>query len=161
MTNDALFPRSIKLRKVKASDLPIFFKQQMDPDATHMADFPSHEREEFMIHWAKILHNDDNVIRTILNNNQVAGNIVSFIKDEKREVGYWLGKEYWDRGIATTAMKLFLKLIKIRPIYAYVVEDNYGSRRVLEKCGFVISNQAREFSNLRGVELVGFLYKLG
>lgn len=44
MTNDVL------LRDVTESDLPIFFEQQLDPDATAMAAFPSRDREAFMAH---------------------------------------------------------------------------------------------------------------
>lgn len=142
------------------SDLPIFYEQQLDPVATYMADFPSREREGFMTHWAKIRGDEANVIRTILCEDHVAGNIVSFVQGGKREIGYWLGKEFWGRGIATRALEAFLELVKDRPLYAHVVRDNIGSRRVLEKCGFCISSVDREFSSLRGAEVEGYLLKL-
>lgn len=51
---------------------------------------------------------DDSVIlKTILFNGQVAGNIVSFVQSGEREVGYWIGKEYWGKGIATKALAAF------------------------------------------------------
>ena len=71
-------PAVVTLREVIDSDLPIFFEQQSDPQANRMAAFPAREREPFMVHWARILADGSNVIRTILFEGRVAGNIVSF-----------------------------------------------------------------------------------
>ena len=122
---------NIQLRDVIETDLPIFFEQQLDPDATRMAAFPSRDREPFMAHWAKILGDDSVTIQTILFCGQVAGNIVSFEQSGKREVGYWLGKDFWGKGIATRALSDFLGQVKVRPLYAYVAKQNIASRRVL------------------------------
>jgi RimJ/RimL family protein N-acetyltransferase len=126
----------IRLREVIEDDLPIFYEQQLDPDATAMADFPSREREAFMAHWAKIRQVESGIHRTILFGDEVAGNIVSWLQDGQREVGYWLGKPYWGKGIATAALSQLLEIVTERPLYAYVVKHNLGSIRVLEKCGF-------------------------
>lgn len=118
------------------SNLPIFFEQQLDPDATAMAAFPARDRESFMAHWAKIMADDSNILKTILFDGQVAGNIVSWEQSGEREVGYWIGKEFWGKGIATKALAAFLGHVKTRPLYAHVAKHNIASRRVLEKCGF-------------------------
>ncbi|MCI0609246.1 MAG: GNAT family N-acetyltransferase [Anaerolineae bacterium] len=130
MTNEIL------LRDVNESDLPIFYEQQLDPDATKMAAFPSRDREAFMAHWAKIMADDSVILKSILFDGQVAGNIVCWEQAGEREVGYWIGKEFWGKGIATKALSEFLNHVKIRPLYAHVAKHNIGSRRVLEKCGF-------------------------
>ncbi len=127
---------NVYLRDVIESDLPIFYEQQLDPDATRMAAFPSRNREAFMAHWAKITRDETNILRTILFDGQVAGNVVSWQQDDEREVGYWLGKEYWGKGIATRALAEFLNHVTTRPLYAHVVKHNLASIRVLEKCGF-------------------------
>jgi RimJ/RimL family protein N-acetyltransferase len=131
-----LATREVQLREVIDDDLPIFYEQQLDPDATAMADFPSRDRESFMAHWAKNRQNTSNIHRTILFKGEVAGNIVSWLQDGEREVGYWIGKPYWGKGIATQALSQFVEIITERPLYAYVVKHNLGSIRVLEKCGF-------------------------
>ena len=69
----------------------------------------------------------------------MAGNVVSFVQSGEREVGYWIGKEYWGKGVATQALSAFLDQIDTRPLYAHVARHNIGSIRVLEKCGFRIS----------------------
>lgn len=127
----------ITLRDVIESDLPILFEQQLDPEATEMADFPSRGRDAFMAHWAKVLANPSNITKTILVDGQVAGNIGSFIQADQREVGYWFGRQYWGKGVATRALAAFLDHVAVRPLYAHVVKHNLGSIRVLEKCGFM------------------------
>ena len=128
----------VRLRTVSKSDLPIFYEHQADPEAAQMAAFPSREHAAFMAHWAKILDDENNIIKTILFQGQVAGNVLSFIMDGRREVGYWLGREFWGRGIATRALSAFLEQVTERPLYAYVAKHNLGSLRVLQKCGFHI-----------------------
>jgi RimJ/RimL family protein N-acetyltransferase len=126
----------VVLRNVIDSDLPIFYKQQADPEANRMADFPARDEETFNEHWAKIRRDESVILQTILFNGQVAGNIVSFVMSGETQIGYWLGRNYWGKGIATQALKEFLRLIKTRPLYAHVAKHNIASRRVLEKCGF-------------------------
>lgn len=134
-------PGSVTLRGVTDSDLPIFFEQQNDPEANRLAAFPAREREAFMAHWARILANDSNVIRTILSEGQVAGNVVSFVQQDEREVGYWLGRDFWGKGIATRALAQFLEIVTVRPVYGYAAKHNLASIRVLQKCGFRIHGQ--------------------
>lgn len=152
---------SIQLRDVTESDLPIFFEHQLDPDAIEMAAFPARDKDAFMAHGAKIMVDDSVVLKTVLFNGQAAGNIVSFMQSGKREVGYWIGKEYWGNGIATKALASFLDQVKTRPLYAHVARHNIGSRRVLEKCGFTIMGEDKGFPNARGQEVEEFILKLG
>ena len=130
------------LRNVENDDLFIFFEHQLDQEANTMAAFTAKDptnREAFMAHWHKILTNETVIIQTILFNGQVAGSVSSYEEDGKPEVTYWLGKEYWGKGITTSALTEFLRHHnKTRPLYARVAKDNLGSRRVLEKCGFTI-----------------------
>jgi len=54
-------------------------------------------------------------------------------------VSYWIGREFWGRGVATAALAALVAEIKERPLHAFVPEHNVGSIRVLEKCEFVPS----------------------
>lgn len=128
----------VTLRDVADSDLPIFFAHQADPAAYTMADFPTRDEAAFMAHWAKIRVADSTWLRTIEVDGTVAGNVLSFERDGVREVGYWIGREFWGRGIATRALALFLAILPMRPLHAVLVLSNVGSRRVLEKCGFTL-----------------------
>jgi RimJ/RimL family protein N-acetyltransferase len=128
----------VELREVVAADLPTLYAQQQDPEANAMAAFPARDHDAFIAHWIKILADDTFIKRTITLDGAVAGNIVSFEHEGKVEVGYWIGREYWGRGIATEALRRFLTIVTIRPLYAGVVKHNVGSLRVLEKCGFEV-----------------------
>jgi RimJ/RimL family protein N-acetyltransferase len=118
-----------------------------------MAAFPSRNQEDFLTHWSKILTDDSIIKKLIAVDGCVAGNIVSFEVSGEREVGYWLGREYWGLGIATAALHAFLRYEPVRPLHAYVVADNAGSIRVLEKCGFVQSSRHRTYSSERGQDV--------
>jgi len=127
---------TVTLRKVVDADLPIFFDHQLDRLAVEMAAFPSRSEQAFMAHWARILADPTVIARTVLADEEVVGNVVSWVQDGCREIGYWLGRAHWGRGVATAAVAAFLPLIVERPLCAHVVAHNTASRRVLEKCGF-------------------------
>lgn len=150
----------VTLREVQPEDLPFFFEHQADPQAAFMAAFPSREREAFLVHWTRLLRDERLSKQTILFNGQVAGNLVCFEMEGHQEVGYWLGRDFWGRGIATRALQLFLPLIQIRPLYGYVVADNLGSQRVLQKCGFKPAGSITEFSAERGMDVEFLIFKL-
>jgi RimJ/RimL family protein N-acetyltransferase len=126
----------VRLRAVTEDDLPIFFEHQRDPVAYRMAAFPARERDAFMTHWRSILRDASGVVRTIELDGVVAGNVVLFGFEGRREVGYWIGREFWSRGVATRALSAFLKEVEERPIHAGVAKTNVASIRVLHKCGF-------------------------
>ena len=139
---------TVELRPVEPSDLPVFFEHQSDLGAAAMVGLPSRDREAFDAHWARILADPDSLIRTVLEDGAVAGNILSFTRDDVREVGYWLGRSFWGRGIATAALEGFLRIETRRPLHAGVARGNGGSVRVLEKCGFVVTGGDDELLGL-------------
>jgi RimJ/RimL family protein N-acetyltransferase len=149
------------LRDVIEEDLPVFFEHQRDPEAVEMAAFPAREREPFFEHWHTIMDDDELVAKTIVSNGEVAGNIGSWERDGKRLVGYWLGREFWGRGLATQALAEFVEELSVRPLYAEVATTNIGSIRVLEKCGFTVVDTITEQDETFGeiellvMELVG------
>jgi RimJ/RimL family protein N-acetyltransferase len=147
--SESCMAHEISLRDVQDCDLPVFFEQQLDPDAARMAAFPSRDYDAFMAHWSKIKSDGTTVIKTIVADGEVAGNIVKWEQAGDGAVGYWLGKEYWGQGIASAALSQFLALVKARPLHAYVAKHNLGSIRVLQKCGFTISGEAK-FSGVDG-----------
>jgi RimJ/RimL family protein N-acetyltransferase len=152
------------LRDVVADDLPIFFTQQLDPEANHMAAFTVKEpaeREAFDARWRRMLCDPSIRAKTIVQRGEVVGSVMSYEEDGKPEVTYWIGREFWGRGIAARALEKFLREVnQARPIYARVAADHLRSRRVLEKCGFEVSETARGFANARGMEIEELLLKL-
>jgi len=142
------------LRNVAESDLDVLFEHQREPEANEMAIFPARDRESFDAHWRRILADDSVIKKTIVVDGQVAGNIGCWVQDGPRLVGYWVGKDFWGKGLATRALREFVDQIETRPLHAWVATTNVGSIRVLEKCGFV-----RVGSRTTDVEEL--LYQLG
>ncbi len=129
---------AVMLRPVVAGDVAAFFEHQRDSEATRMAAFPARDRASFETRWERILADEGIVKRSILVGDAVAGNIVCFDVLGERHVGYWLGRDYRGRGVATRALSAFLAEVSTRPLYASVAACNAASRRVLEKCGFTL-----------------------
>jgi RimJ/RimL family protein N-acetyltransferase len=150
---------NITLRPVIASDLPIIFEQMSDHESSAMAAVPARDKEAFDAHWAKIMANEDIILRTIEVDGQVAGHLVSFLIEEERQVGYWLGKEFWGKGIASESLKQFLGVVKTRPLFGRVAKHNGASRRVLEKCGFKFFGEGK-YVNIAKEEVEEFVLKL-
>lgn len=155
--------RVIELRSVNEDDLAVFFEQQLDPTANHMAAFTARDpadRDAFMVRWGKILADAGITARTILFEGQVAGNVLCHAWFGKPEISYWIGRPCWGKGVASTALLMFLNELKTRPLHARVARDNLASIRVLEKCGFTVVGRARGFSNARGEEVEELLLEL-
>lgn len=83
--------------------------------------------------------------------NKVVGGI-SLMKidcaNKNAELGYWLGKNYWGRGIATEAVGLVLDLAlkkwKFHRVYANTFHKNIASQKLLKKFGFNLEGRMRE-----------------
>jgi len=151
------------LRDVNKDDLPIFYEQQLDKTANYMAAFTTKDPTDkiaFNKHWQKILDDDRIIKKTVLFNDQVAGHVSSFEQFGEPEVSYWIGREYWGRGVATRALSQLLDYVNIRPLFARAVKDNTASIRVLEKCGFKICGEDKGFSNARAEEVEEYVLKL-
>ena len=137
----------ITLRPVTEADLPILFRQQLDPEAVGMSDYPAKDRGEFMRHWEGTLKNKSITARAIIYKEKVAGHIICWKEGKYEErIGYWIGKEFWRRGIASAAVAELLQLVKIRPLFAEVANRNVASKRGLEKNGFALLDEGAKTS---------------
>lgn len=151
----------VRLREVVQSDLPIFFEHQMDADAIRMAAVVPRKKDAFMTHWENILSDESITKRTIVFDGKAVGYIACFERSGKREVGYWIGKEYWGKGIGGRALSAFLGEVTVRPLYAYVAKHNIASLRILQKCLFAVVGVEKEFFDAGDRMIEGFITKLG
>jgi RimJ/RimL family protein N-acetyltransferase len=136
VVGEAELSSGVRLRAVEGGDLGVFFEIQADREGAAMAAVPMRDRTHFDAHWAKVRLDRAAILRTVLVDDVVAGNVVSWAEGGQRLVGYWIGREHWGRGVATRALALFVGEVPDRPLYAHVATHNAGSIRVLEKCGF-------------------------
>ena len=153
----------VTLREVEPSDLDTFYLHQLDADAIRMAAFVSEDptdKAAFSAHWDKILNSPQITKRTIVAEGQVAGHISCYPDGERLDVTYWLGREFWGKGLATQALQRMLHLVVERPLFARAATDNIGSLRVLQKCGFKIIGANKDFANGRGEDTEEFILRL-
>ncbi|TXS50103.1 GNAT family N-acetyltransferase [Streptomyces sp. t39] len=127
----------VRLRDVEVTDLDVFFAQEHDPEAARRSNWQPRERDAFMHHWRTRVLADPTVhVQAVTVDDELAGNVVAWWDEERRFIGYWLGREYWGGGIGTRALALFLERETNRPLHADPFAGNTGSVRLLEKHGF-------------------------
>lgn len=88
-----------------------------------------------------------------------------FARDQRAELGYWLGVDAWGKGYATEAgdamITLGFRQLGLSKIYAQVLEGNEPSCRVLEKLGMlgegIRRRHVRKGKRLHDVSLYGLL----
>ncbi|MEO3872536.1 GNAT family protein [Nonomuraea sp. B12E4] len=128
---------AVRLRDVVEADLEVFLAQEHDPEAVRRSRFAPRPREAFLRHWTTQILDDPTVhVRAVTVEGALAGNLVAWWEADKRFIGYWLGREFWGRGVGTRALGLFLELEKVRPLHADPFHANTASVRLLEKHGF-------------------------
>ncbi|MBK7979574.1 MAG: GNAT family N-acetyltransferase [Ignavibacteriae bacterium] len=153
----------INIRKTEVNDLEILFEFQLDKEANQLAAFTSKDltdKSVYLMKYAKLLSDPTINNQTIIVDNNIVGSIAKFVMEGDAEVTYWIDKKYWGKGIATKALKYFLTIENTRPIYGRVAFDNFGSQKVLERCGFERVGEDKGFANARQKEIVEFIYML-
>lgn len=80
------------------------------------------------------------------------------------EIGYWVARPWWGRGIATAAVRAVsgyaFQTFDLVRLEAFVFEWNPASRRVLEKAGYVLEGRLRRSVTKEGSTMDSFLYAL-
>ena len=80
------------------------------------------------------------------------------------EIGYWLGEEFWGRGITTEALTAVtdyaFRRFDLCRLYAYVFEGNDASARVLEKAGYVFEGRMRKSVTKEGKTIDQLMYAM-
>ena len=160
MSNNKL---DIILRPTEISDLATLFQFQLDKEGGYLAAFMPKDptdKSAYIDKHTKLLNNPTVNNQTIILDNLIVGSIAKFIIEGDTEITYWVDRKFWGQGIATQALKKFLAIETTRPIFGRVAFDNFGSQKVLEKCGFDKIGTDKGFANARQKEIEEFIYKL-
>ncbi|TDQ27833.1 GNAT family N-acetyltransferase [Tenacibaculum caenipelagi] len=153
----------IQLRPTKISDLDSLFQFQLDKEGGYLAAFMPQDptdKAAYINKHTKLLGNPTVNNQTIILYNTIVGSIAKFVMEGDNEITYWIDRKFWGQGIATKALKKFLTIETNRPIFGRVAFDNFGSQKVLEKCGFIKIGSDKGFANARQTEIEEFIYKL-
>ena len=160
MTNKKL---EIKLRPTEILDLDFLFQFQLDKKGGYLAAFmpkDATDKTAYIHKHTKLLDDPTVNNQAILFDNIIVGSIAKFVMEGDTEITYWIDRKFWGQGIATKALIEFLVIETNRPIFGRVAFDNFGSQKVLEKCGFVKVGTDKGFANARQAEIEEYIYKL-
>lgn len=140
----------IYLRRWLDSDAERLFALASDPDVGPRAGWEPHKNVEESRQiikdifggetmWAVVLKDTDSIVGCVGYLDYQFSNIP--IKEDEAEIGYWIGKEYWNQGICTEALKLIIDYCKnVKGMSAFWGDhflDNPASGKVMTKCGFI------------------------
>lgn len=153
----------IRLRPTAVSDLDTLFTFQIDKEGGYLAAFMPKDptdKSAYLEKYEKLLKDPTVNNQTITIDNIIVGSIAKFLMDGDAEITYWIDRKFWGQGIATKALKEFLSIETVRPVFGRVAFDNFASQKVLERCGFVKIGSDKGFANARQTEIEEFIYKL-
>ncbi|HET6628048.1 MAG TPA: GNAT family protein [Nocardioidaceae bacterium] len=154
---------TITLRALDDDDLNDFFRWESDPAAASMAAFTRPDptdRAAFDAHYQRVRSDPENTTRAIDQDGALVGMIASFTMEGDRELTYWIDPSRWGRGIASGAVRLFILVEPQRPLFARAAKHNLGSRRVLERNGFVKIGEETSWADGAGKYVVEHIYRL-
>jgi RimJ/RimL family protein N-acetyltransferase len=134
----------VTLRDTTPDDVPILFEHQHDPVAAEMAAFPSRDWDTYVAWDARMRGDPSALRRTIIVDGEVVVGWIGVWGEDEREVGFWIDRASWGKGIASAAVAALLAEVRERPLTAHVAEHNVGSMRVLERNGFVEIGREQE-----------------
>lgn len=148
---------------MQISDLDLLFEFQLDKESAYLTAFMPKDptdKNAYLNKFKKLLEDPTVNNQTVLLGGRIVGSVSKFIMEGDAEITYWIDRNFWGKGIATSALTCFLSMETTRPIYGRVAFDNYGSQKVLENCKFVRVGADRGFANARQAEIEEFIYRL-
>ena len=149
-------------RKWRDDDAETLFRYASDPDVGPRAGWPPHKSVEESREIIRTLFGGDHMWALVLKETgEPIGCIGYFIHGESNieigvddaEVGYWIGKPYWNQGICTEALRALVDYcfdVKgFSTLWGDFFIGNPASGHVMEKCGFIDTGRENKCSNLR------------
>lgn len=151
---------TVELREPIDSDFETIFAMRQDPAGNAMSMVYPLSRDQFEARWNSTPQSPHEIVRVILSDGAVVGKVSSFAVEDQIHVGYLIARDHWGRGIMSEALQQFVELVEHRPLIAHVASSNTGSRRVLEKCGFVLIDERDSPETERYMACIEAVYEL-
>jgi RimJ/RimL family protein N-acetyltransferase len=137
----------ILVRDMRLSDVAAIARHADDPGvAANMRDrFPSPYAEKDAVWFINDISRGPTEFAFTIEVEGEAAGVIGLMPGQdvyrhSAEIGYWIGREFWGRGVMTAVVKDFVAWVRdehefVR-LFAGVFSSNLASARVLEKCGF-------------------------
>lgn len=141
--------KRLLLRPWLESDAPALYRYASDPIVGERAGWPPHRSEEESRQvirdvfsnghtWALVLKETSEPIGCMCYYPFGESNIE--IGEEDAEIGYWIGRPWWNRGLCTEALRAMIDYCFNKKgfltLWSDFFVDNPASGRVMQKCGF-------------------------
>jgi len=165
--------KQINLRKLKKSDAPSIYQNAKDFEIARYTTLPHPYKLKNAEDFIKITHQKIRKKKAfelgieLKETKEIIGmiSLINLDYDNKNaEIGYWLGKKYWNKKIMKEAVNLILnfgfKKLKLVRIYARVMHPNISSAKLLEKSGFQYEGRMRKANLRRGKWLDDLRYSI-
>ena len=143
--------KRLLLRPWQECDAEDLYRHASDPQVGPAAGWPPHTSVE----------NSREIIRNILSaegtfavvtkeTGEAIGSVgvmkagmgTAQVAEDEREIGYWIGRKYWGQGLIPEAVRELqrycFEALGCKGLWCAYYEGNDKSRRVQEKCGFIL-----------------------
>ena len=134
------------LRPWKESDAESLYKYAKDPAIGSLAGWPPHISVQDSLNVIRTVFAAPETYAVVLKDTEEpVGSIGVMFENglqqaNECEIGYWIGKPFWGKGLMTEAVCRLLQRcfedLAMTAVWAVYYDGNVGSRRVMEKCGF-------------------------
>jgi RimJ/RimL family protein N-acetyltransferase len=174
-----LFGTLVNLREILINDAQDITHLLMNYNVSkHLWEIPNPYSIDDALEFIKCANSDFNTLKALhfaieskiiprsRNNLKFVGTIsvknIDLV-NKKAYLGYWIGEQYWGRGIATECLKLIIDYafsaeLGLKQLCAYVFPENKASMRVLEKNGMNKIGEVNEYHKLSGRDRTSFIY---
>ena len=149
--------RVINLRTLENSDAYFIYKNAKDREVSKYTHLPYPYRLKYARDFVRMCqeHYKKKTDYELGIESKKTGEIIGIISlmhidnsHRSAEVGYWLGNQYWRRGITKEALTLILDFgfntLQLVKIYAKVLHPNLPSIRLLQSAGFRYEGRIRK-----------------
>jgi [ribosomal protein S5]-alanine N-acetyltransferase len=166
-----LFGVLVNLRELSVNDAQAIARLMNYNISKYLYEVPEPYLVQDALNFIKKAHNDFESLRALhfaieykgmseLRNNNYPVLVGSIglknmdLINKKADLGYWIGQEYWGRGIATECVGLIIDYafsssdLGLRELIAYVLPENKASIRVLEKNGMKNKGKVNEYHEI-------------
>lgn len=155
----------ILLRPWSDDDAETLYRYASDPEVGPRAGWPPHKSVEESLEIIRTIFHSDHIWAIVLKDAggdgepigcmgyMVHGESNIDIGENDAEVGYWVARPYWNRGICTEALRMIIDYCfrekGFRTLWADYFPDNPASGKVMEKCGFRDTGMVNRCSRLQ------------
>lgn len=140
----------LELRRWREEDADALFRYASDPLVSELAMWPTHTSRDMSLYVIReIFMPNPYTLAMVLKETSEPIGCIGLVPqgDEhypaataEREVGYWIGRRYWNAGLTTEALEALISFcrdgLRLKSLLITTDARNVASQRVAQKCGF-------------------------